>query len=288
MQARMALPGRNQAPRAGKGAGGFTLIELLIVVAIVGIISAIAVPAYQRYQIRTQATAALADASSLRTAVEADLLGIASFAQTVANGLAVDMDTATITATRPLGELTLTRSEAGSWLCGHTFDTALPGCSAQGQYHVVSAATAGLGFAEITLPGEPSDGTHRLTGSYSGNDTRIEIPAEFGGNTLTEIFQDTFNDTGLEEVVFAADSNIRQIHARAFRNNDIQKVVLPDSLERLDWGAFSNNPNLNQVTIGSGVALEGNVFNAMSSFESAYGEGGAGTYVLENGQWTKQ
>lgn len=54
---------------AGSASRGFTLLELLIVVAIIAILAAIAIPQYQDYVSRTRASAAAAELSSLRTAV---------------------------------------------------------------------------------------------------------------------------------------------------------------------------------------------------------------------------
>lgn len=48
---------------------GFTLIELMIVVAIIGILAAVALPAYQDYTGRAQATEALSATAGIRTEI---------------------------------------------------------------------------------------------------------------------------------------------------------------------------------------------------------------------------
>ncbi|MCA2999702.1 MAG: pilin [Rhodocyclaceae bacterium] len=54
-------------PKSGTIVSGFTLIELMIVVAIIGILAAVAIPAYQDYTAKAQASAAMTILGGLKT-----------------------------------------------------------------------------------------------------------------------------------------------------------------------------------------------------------------------------
>lgn len=125
---------------------GFTLIELMIVVAIIAILAAIAIPAYQNYMAKSQATAALADITGAKVGIEEALnrgvapsldpevdpddgefigvknstarcnIALAGFSATTAEGSI----TCTIKDSNPkvnTSDVILSRDENGGWTC---------------------------------------------------------------------------------------------------------------------------------------------------------------------------
>lgn len=116
---------------------GFTLIELMIVVAIIGILAAIAIPAYQDYTRRAQASELMVAASSVKTAVaeyasSEGALPPSTWTSFTANDSgeyvdSVGWDGSAITATAPSGDPlegmtitltgTLNANDQVSWAC---------------------------------------------------------------------------------------------------------------------------------------------------------------------------
>jgi len=126
---------------------------------------------------------------------------------------------------------------------------------------------------------------------YLGNYRNIVIPPAVGDIPVDSIYQDSFANKDLAFVAFTPDCAITRIHARAFKNNDLQEIALPYSLQYIDYGAFMENDNLTKITIGANVELQSAVFLNNDKFRQAYNDiygKSAGTYVYTDGNWVKQ
>ena len=130
-----------------KNQKGFTLIELMIVVAIIAILAAIALPQYQNYVARSQATAGLADITPGKTAYEEQVNNgvttAASYTTVDELGLQATTERCAITAQAPGSDgsraaalqcklkgnpkvnnatISWNRTASGSWNCTSSLD----------------------------------------------------------------------------------------------------------------------------------------------------------------------
>jgi hypothetical protein len=145
---------------------------------------------------------------------------------------------------------------------------------------------------------------------YSGSSKDIIIPTSLNGLVLTNIGQNTFRNKGLVALAFEDGSQIKQIHARAFYNNNLSSIDFPETLESIDLWAFRDNnlteiklpPNLHtiqqrafdgnsleKITIGSNVSIGDRAFGENTeTFIQAYESGGSGTYTWNGNNWFRQ
>jgi len=179
-----------------------------------------------------------------------------------------------------------------------------------GQSGTVTESTGSVSLEGLTVQNNGMLGAWNGSEEYSGGSKDIAIPSMINEINISNIGQNTFRDKGLESVTFSEDSRIERIHARAFQDNDLTEIVLPDSLNRIDTRAFYDNP-ISTVTIPNGVTtIENNAFNKLTTitvgskltdlkngaingnnaFRDTYlsENGGAGTYKWDGKSWIKQ
>lgn len=281
---------------------GFTLIELIIVIAIISILSAIIFPQFSPYIEKARITA---DQTTVRTL------------NTITSMYRIEN-----TSSDPFLDGTKNSSELIEVLSNEGY--LVENVEAQSKDAtfdwVIEDERWYLSFPDSSYLINLSDGlglSGSLLGSWSGSQTYtgsskdIVIPSLLNGVTITNIGQNAFRSTGLIAISFQDGSEIRQIHARAFYDNNLVSVEFPDTLQRIDLWSFRDNnlteitlPNsvqtieqrafdgndLNKITIGSNVTtIQDLAFgNHTNDFKIAYEAGGAGTYLWSGDSWIKQ
>ena len=256
---------------------GFTLIELIVVIAILGVLAAVLVPSYIAYIEKSRAAADRYSLGELNEATRVFYAGEPSPNPFDVSGTTNAVLLQTLVDAGFYAQAPVPKREKASFNWDYSNKVWLLSDGGSNIYELLASdVTMGTGGH-----------TGYIKGSYTGTSMDVYISKTFGATTATHIWQDVFANKGLTSVSFPADSGIVQIHARAFNNNNLTEIVLPDSLKNLDFGAFWNN-NITKVTIGSGVILADQVFRNNNKFRDAYTANGAGTYIYKDGAWIKQ
>ena len=255
---------------------GFTLIELIVVIALIGILSSIIVISYSRH---IEESRIAVDQQTLLTLNHATRYYETQDPSPNPFKIATNNDNTLMQVLvdskyLPNKVKTLQKNTSFQW----NFDKdvwILVNTSILTYDQVVMAISGGF--------------KGNITGSYTGTAHDIMIPNTLNGVTVSAIYQDVFNGKNLTSVSFETGSSINRIHARAFKNNNLTEIVLPNTIKKLDYGAFLDN-NIVKITIGSNVEFEGKVFQNNDKFKDTYIAQGskAGTYLYVNGAWVKQ
>lgn len=108
------------------------------------------------------------------------------------------------------------------------------------------AFTNDIALSSITLPSGMTVIPKNLF--YNAKFTsvqKITIPA-----AVTEIGQSAFDSSGIQAFEFASDSKLTTVGSNAFKGNDkVETILLPDSVNSIGSGAFSNCGALKNFTV---------------------------------------
>lgn len=286
---------------------GFTLVELIVVISIIAILVSIAVPSFYSLVKQSRITADQATVRMLNNVTSLSRISI----------LTEDPFIDENSTDEYLLEFLVDKGDLNSVVSPQSKDATFTWVVDDERWYLL----LGNEFYSITLADGISFGSgwssSFLSGSYTGGLKNIVIPKSIEGTTITHIWQDVFNNKGLVSVSFQIDSQIDQIHARAFLNNGLSEIVLPKNLKRIDRQAFDGNrirfvvipdsvttietnafTGLERITVGSNLNFDThptgnhtqleNSINGSNAFRDAYKVGGAGTYIWDGAKWNKE
>jgi prepilin-type N-terminal cleavage/methylation domain len=263
---------------------GFTLIEIIVVLVILAVLAAFTIPTMLGYISSSQEKLCNITRMDMTRLYKTSLIGKEASATKIGFETFTKENWGSLSQCPAGGDYTYSVSLGAD---GKIAAEIL--CSKHGTAHVLTSEEAKIakteGMAGV-LGFNPVGPPHN---DYTGSAKDIIIPKVLEGITVTGIWQEFFNNKGLTSVAFQSDSQLLQIHARAFQNNNLTEIKFPDSVTRIDVRAFYGN-SITKITIGNGVAMEMNVFGDDNEFRTAYEgpNGGAGTYIFADGKWEKQ
>jgi len=254
---------------------GFTLLELIIVIAIMAVLATILIPTVTGYIEKANTATDIANLRSLNS--------ISQLYRFESNPIQEDLFTGLTTDSARMNAL-ITHN--------YLSEAVVP--KQKNVYFTWKTDTQQWMMANSKVPSDLNGvtmgtGGHKgyIKGSYTGSTLDLVMPLTLSNVSITHVYQDVFNGKGLTSLYFDPSCAITEIHARAFNNNNLTEVTIPNSVTKLDYAAFNNNP-ITKITIGPNVTFESNVFRNNNAFRDTYLAQGAGTYLFIGGSWVKQ
>ena len=126
----------------------------------------------------------------------------------------------------------------------------------------------------------------RITGNcvavagYDKGNPNVKIPPEYKNMPVTCIEKEAFCDKEIASVDIP--DSIKEIGYRAFADNKLTKITIPNDVKICDQ-AFAGN-NITTITFGDNVTMEGqNAFDG--NFSTFYVNRSKGTYTRDGYRW---